>query len=264
MAFFVHSLSGMRFEKISVVAAGIALSASLLLAAAACSSSSGSATFGPDPDASPEAAAGDTGFFQVDAGDGSRDAPTTCAPALPPSFAPTWKAPGVDLTACKAADLTGYAAACLGQPYDVAKCDAFKATNAKCAACVESDSAAAQQAPILWHQARAYFTLDIAGCIAIEAKDTTGTGCAAAYQAIISCKELSCESCFSIQNPTFETFAACEKAAGTGVCATYGTTESTKCANVHDAAAPTSACFPGATDTTVDLFLKIAPLFCGG
>ena len=245
-------------------AVGMAAAGASLVAVAACSSDSGAATFGGDPDAQPESGAADTGFFSSDAGDAGRDGPTTCAPALPPGFAPTWKPPAVDLTACKTADLTGYAAACLGQPYDPTKCDAYKAASAKCAPCLESSSAAAQLAPVLWHDGRSYFTLNIAGCISIEAKDTSGSGCAASYQAIIECKELSCESCFGIQNPTFQTFSACEQAAGTSVCGTYGTTESQKCATVRDAAAPTSACFPGPTDTIVDLFLKIAPNFCGG
>ncbi len=264
MALFVHTLSGMRSGKILFVAAlAVTASSSGLLFAAGCSSSSG-ATFGADPDAQPESAPGDTGFFQTDSGDGGRDAPTTCAPALPSGFVPAWKPPAVDLTACKTAELTAYGAACLVQPYDAKKCDAYKTANAKCSVCVESDSAAAQLAPVLWHDGRSYYTLNLAGCIAIEGKDNTGTGCAAAYQTILSCKELSCDSCFAIQNPTFETFAACEKAAGAGVCATYGTTESQKCATVRDAAAPTSACFPGPTDTTLDLFMKLAPFFCGG
>jgi hypothetical protein len=263
---FVHTLNGMRSGKIFVVGVGsVVVACSCLVSiAAGCNSSSGEATFGGDPDAQPESSVADTGFFQDDGGDGGRDAPTTCAPALPPGFAPTWKPPIVSPTACKTADLTAYAAACLGQPYDPTKCDAFKAGSATCAACVESDSAAAQLAPVLWHDGRTYFTLNIAGCIAIESGDTTGAGCAAAYQAIIACKELSCDSCFSIQSPTFQTFAACEQAAGSGVCGTYGVTESQKCATVRDAGAPTSACFPGATDTTVDLFMKIAPHFCGG
>jgi hypothetical protein len=264
VAFFVHNPSGMRLEKIfGLLALAVLAPSATLLSFAGCSSS-GASTFA-DLDAAPESApAEDSSFFATDGGDASADAPTTCTPALPAGFTSTWKPPAVDLTACKAADLTAYATACLGQPYDPTACNTYKAANAKCAQCVESDATGAQLAPVLWHLSRTYYTLNIAGCIALEAKDQTGTGCAAAYQAVIACKELSCDSCFSIKSPSFATFAACEKNAGTGVCNSYGIAESTKCADVKDAAAPTSACFPAATDTTLDLFKKIAPLFCGG
>ena len=269
MAFFVHNPSGMRKDQIfallgvAMLAPGAALLSLASLASFAGCSSSGGSTFA-DLDAAPESAPGDSSFFETDGGDASADAPSTCAPVLPTGFTAAWKPPTVDLTACKTADLAGYATACLGQPYDPTACDTFKAANAKCAQCVESDATAAQLGPVLWHLSRTYFTLNVAGCIALEAKDQTGTGCAGAYQAVIACKELSCNSCFSIKSPSFATFAACEKNAGTGVCNSYGIAESTKCADVKDAAAPTSACFPAATDTTVDLFKKIAPLFCGG
>lgn len=259
----------MRFEEnlASAPATGTLLSLFFIFIAfaaeTACSASPGTSTFGADPDAGPEASAPlDGGTFQGN--DGAGDARTTCAPTLPAGFAPKWQPPASDLSACKAADRAGYAAACLAQPYVAATCDAFKTANAKCAGCLESDATAAQLGPVLWHDARTYFTLNIAGCIAVEAKDTTGAGCAGAYQSVVTCKEQACDACFAIQSPSFTTFAACEKAAGSGVCATYGAAEGTKCVGVKDAGAATSACFPSATDGAIDLFNKIAPLFCGG
>lgn len=249
----------MRFRRIVAAVAA----APLALVAFACGDSSTS-TFN-EADSASDGQFTDTSYFQDDSGDGARDAPTTCAPALPAGFAPAWKAPVTSATACKSGQLTAYAAACLGQPYNAGKCDAFKQANAACAACAESDDTAAQYGPVVWHDKRTYFTLNTAGCIAITSKDASSTGCAAAYQAVLVCQEVACDSCFSIQNPTFSTFQACEKSAGKTVCQSYAAGEGSKCATVHAPDAATNACFPASgTVTAADLFAQIAPLFCGG
>ena len=255
----MHSQSGMRLGKILVV---VASSAPIVAVTSMGCSDNGQSVFA-DLDAQVEGSPGDTGFFAADSGDGARDAPATCAPALPAGFAPAWKGPGVDTTKCLKTQLQGYADACLGQPYDPGKCDAFKQANAACAACLETDDTATAYGPIIWHSQRLFFTVNIAGCISIEQADPTGATCAAAYQADVVCKETACTSCFFIASPSFDTFAACEKTAGSSVCQTYAPPEATKCASAHAADAASTTCFPNASQGTVDLFLQIAPLFCG-
>jgi hypothetical protein len=232
----------------------------------ACSTSSGPSTFSGDTDAGGPLtdADNDTATFQFDTGPGDapRDAVSTCSPQSVPGFNPTWQAPGVTKAACTGTQLTGYSDACLAQPLDPNKCTAFKTANAACTACVETDDTAAKLGPIVWHRTRTYFTVNIAGCIAIEQNDTTQFSCGAAYQAAVSCKEKACDSCFSIDVPSFDAFTACEKNAGT-VCQSFDNSEQTTCTGLHDAGAPTNTCFPGTGEGTVQLFARIAPLFCG-
>jgi len=257
VALFVHTVIGMRRHRITVLlVVGLGCTAG-------CSSSSPS-TFSDGADSAPPADDPDSAIFSNDAGsDAPHDVTTTCALTSGAGFTPTWKAPVSNKTACAAPQITGYADACLTQPLDAAKCTAWKQANGSCAGCIESDDTAAEYGPVIWHDARQYYTLNVAGCIAIEQKDLAGAGCAGAYQASVSCNEASCENCFSIDVPSFDKFVACEKQAATGGCKTYAATESTKCATIHDADASTTACFAAGTENAAQIFARVAPLFCG-
>jgi hypothetical protein len=114
----------------------------------------------------------------------------------------------------------------------------------------------------VWHRARTYLTLNIAGCIAIEQNDKTEFSCGAAFQGAVTCKEKACDNCFSIDTPSFDKFSACEQQAGT-VCQSFVNSEAVSCTGLHDAGAATNACFPATGEGTIQLFARIAPLFCG-
>ena len=252
----LHNANSM-LARTSVVLAFV----SLIVGAVACSSSS-SSTFPDTTDGGDASSNADGDILATDGGGGS-DAPTSCVPSLAAGFAPTFKVPSTSKGACTAAQIQGYADACLAQPLDGNKCAAFKQSSSACDSCIEADESAATYGPIIWHLNHSYLTLNVAGCIAIEENDTSASTCAGAYEAAVTCNEKSCENCFASQSPSFDKFTACQRAATTSTCASFAATESSMCAHVHDADAAASVCFPATGDTTAQFFLKLAPIFCG-
>src|SRR4029077_723199 len=104
--------------------------------------------------------------------------------------------------------------ACLSPPIDAATCTAFIQANGSCASCLQSKETDAEYGPVIWHASNKYYTMNIAGCIANTENDTSASGCGAAYQAVLECKETACSACFAGANGSFSNFISCEQSAG--------------------------------------------------
>jgi hypothetical protein len=199
----------------------------------------------------------DTGFGPT--------ANATCAPVdLPATFKPTWRPPnGHHSGACSAGQISDFFTACLATPVDPARCSTFTQANGTCSSCLQTDDTAPSYGPVIWHDHRAFYTLNVPGCIANEQNDTSVQSCGAAYQADLECKQTSCTGCFAAANATFAAFAACEKQASQG-CGVYANALHNTCGDdIHDAGAPESKCLPPSTTAVKDVYAIFAPLFCG-
>ena len=73
---------------------------------------------------------------------------------------------------------------------------AFVQANVACAACSSSRTTrpTPKYGPVIWHSKPDLLvsTTNIAGCIANEQVDGGTSGCGAAYQAVVQCKETAC------------------------------------------------------------------------
>ncbi len=197
------------------------------------------------------------------AGEGGGEAgPTSCPPAIPASYAPTWNAP-IKKTACNAEELKGYYDACLAnaaQTEGNGTCKKFKTDHADCGACAEPEDGSG---PIQWHVSRKFYTLNVAGCIAVT-QDAPETGkCGDAYNAAVECSRESCESCFVIGG-TFNQFRDCQKSVqGTGICKSYEATQAATCTGYKNPGSPALACFNSGTEAQEVHFSRVIGLLCG-
>jgi hypothetical protein len=233
------------------------------LAVIACSDDSSSEFQETSADAGGSQDAG-TGFIvdSSSAADGAASA--SCNPALPDGFAPTWNPPKKS-AACSAAQLGEYYEACLtthaadaGDP-----CKTWTDANASCAQCVEP---ADGSGPIQWHRDRYYFTLNVAGCLAIQRSELGAGQCPAAYSAAIECERASCDGCFSAANATFGDFQVCQKAAKANTCTSYEGKVSDACGAGYSTpdGGTSYECFrqPGDANQK-DHFVRVEGIFCG-
>ena len=197
------------------------------------------------------------------ASDGGGEAgPASCPPAIPASYSPTWNAP-IKKAACTADELKGYYDACLAKAAQTegdGTCKKFKTDHADCGACAEPDDGSG---PIQWHVGRKFYTLNVAGCIAV-AQDAPEAGkCGDAYNAAVECSRESCESCFAIGG-TFSQFRACQKSVqGTGICKSYEATQAATCAGYKNPGSPALACFDSGTEAQEVHFSRVVGLLCG-
>lgn len=194
--------------------------------------------------------------------DGGDDATTAaCTPASVASFSPSPVGTkplyeGV----CTSAQLDAYYTACLTQPYSKTGCDAFKAANTACGACVDTADGDAQLGPVVWHDSRSWFTLNIAGCIATA--DKSHAACGAAYDALLQCKRAACVQCFSASTASFDKFNQCEHDAGTTVCESYLKQQTADCTTMGDGG-PSDQCIPPGGSSLQAAFDILAPKYCG-
>ena len=255
----------MAIVRFMVGVVGCSIAASLV-SLVGCSGSNDGSVFdgGSDMDAAP-APVFDAGTFAPD--DPTEDAgPTSCAPISTGTFTPTWKQPAPFAQgACSDVQMDGFYTACLNPPVNPSTCDNFVQANAACAKCLQSDDTDTNQGPVLWHSSHAYYTMNLPGCIANAEQNLAPTGCGAAYQAALECKQSECSACFTPTSGSFTNFVACEQAAGKGDCATYNTQLHNACGDaLHAAAASAAECIPATSATALDVYHRIAPLFCGG
>ena len=236
------------------------------LAMCACSGASTSSFPDPDlPEAAPPLAEtnGEAGSFF----DGSlvQEAATAlCDPQSVAGFEPAWTPPETwKQKVCTGAQISAFYAACLTPPISKAACQAFVSESGACAACLQSEDTAPTASAVVWHQHDAYWTVNVAGCIAEALSDPSGTGCGASYAAAIACRQASCNACWEGQGTTttFAEFSTCEEQAGQSTCLTYATAVPDVCGDLSQG--PGSACMPAAGATAEDAFMQIAPLFCG-
>jgi len=235
------------------------------LAAVACSSPAES-TFSPDPP-KPDAEDSSTGSLIPDGGgpgDGSEGGPSSCAPAIPATFAPSWTAP-VKKAACTDAELKAYFDACVADPGKTegdGTCKKFKTDNPECSACAEPDD---NTGPVQWNLNRKYQTLNTAGCIAVAQGAPEVGKCGEAYNAAVQCGRQSCEFCFGLGG-TFTQFQDCQKlAGGTGICKSYENAKTAPCVDYRKAGSPALVCFnDGGTETKEVHWSRVIGLLCGG
>ncbi|HSO39759.1 MAG TPA: hypothetical protein VLT33_44840 [Labilithrix sp.] len=236
------------------------------LAAVACSST-GDSTFAEEPPKPLIEPGPISNLVPDDAGGGGdggggEAGPASCPPAIPAAFAPTWTAP-TKKSACTTEELKGYYDACLanaGQTEGDGTCKKFKAAHADCGTCAEPDDGSG---PIQWHVSRKFYTINVAGCIAVTQDAPEAGKCGDAYNAAVQCSRESCESCFAIGG-TFTQFRDCQKSVqGTGICKSYETTQAAACTGYKNAGSPALACFNSGTEAQEIHFTRVISLLCG-
>lgn len=211
---------------------------------------------GPGVDGSPPA------FADANTGnDGS--GPVTCDPSLPDGFSPVWKAPAKK-SACSTAQLGEYFDACLAPPSPDGgnPCKDWTDANAACAECIEPTD---NSGPIQWHRDRYYYTLNVAGCLALERDEPEEGKCPAAYNATIACQRAACDGCFSAPNATFADFQNCQKASKSAVCSKFEGDVGTICGtDYNDPDGGAYDCFRRNDDPDQKThFVRVQGIFCG-
>lgn len=232
--------------------------------AVACESES-SSVFNENEDAGSDFGA-DTGpGFNVDSQTTQQDVeiPVSCTPSLPATFKPMWKVP-TKAAVCSLKELGDYFDACLtphapdaGDP-----CKTWTDAHATCAVCIEPTD---NTGPIQWHRDRFYYTLNIAGCLALERNEPDEGQCPAAYAATIQCQRASCDGCFSADGATFSDFQKCQTSARASACAGYEGIRGTTCGTTYnDPDGGAYDCFPRSKDEQQkDHFVRVKAIFCG-
>ena len=237
---------------------------SLALAVAACESESGSSFNENEKDAG----FADTGpGFNTDGAATGKDAqgPVDCNPSLPATFKPAWKAP-TKSAACSTPQLGQYFDACLtNQGPDAGNpCKTWTedTANKACAACIEP---ADNTGPIQWHRDRYYYTLNVAGCLALERNEPNEGECPATYAASIQCQRDSCDGCFQTEHATFADFQKCQGNAKQSACASYEGKIGQVCGTTYnDPDGGAFDCFRKNGDANQkEHFVRVEGIFCG-
>lgn len=237
-----------------------------LVSAAPCACSGASPDVFPGvPDAAeaapPTNSNGDGGSLFTEA------AAPVCDPQSVASFQPKWTPPEAwKQNVCSGTQISAFYVACLTPPIAKATCDAFvsAAANTSCAACLQTADSDATAGAVVWHESHAYWTVNVAGCVAQATGDPSGQGCGASYSAAIACRQASCNACWAGQGKTttFQQFSACEQAAGTSTCSSYAQAVPAACGDILKG--PGGVCMPASGSTAQEAYMQVAPLFCGG
>jgi hypothetical protein len=233
----------------------------------ACSSSDSPSTFG-NGGQDPSADSGTISPIVPDqsAGDASANAAAKCDPAIPPSYSPTWTAP-TKAVACQPEDITGYYDNCIkniADPSSKTTCATWTAAHTACTSCLEPTD---KSGPYQWYdsstQTRIAFTINVAGCIAIEQNKMAATDCGGVYAASVDCQRASCATCLDTGG-SWAQFRTCEQAVKQqGICKSYETQASATCTDLTKAGAPTLNCFQGSTEAQDVFFQRMETIFCG-
>lgn len=224
--------------------------ASVALVVVACSDEKEPSTFGGD---GVDASTDSPPVFGGSSSGGSSGLPTgeggtpgaKCEPTIANDYTANWTAPTAPATPgpCDATTVGTYYDECLatlGKPDHQTRCDAWNAANTACGACIEPTN---NSGPIQWHRSRFYYTLNVAGCIAVQ-QDKYGNGdCGYAYGAAVNCVRDACGGCWETGKSTFDDFRNCQNAAASvGLCKTLQSSQSSACPNVSSTD-PTKGCF---------------------
>lgn len=207
---------------------------------------------------------GDSGTFDFDGSLITEAAPAVCDPQSVSGWTPAWTPPEAwKQNVCTSSQIAGFYAACLTPPIVESTCQAFVGQNATCTACLQTEDTAPTSGAIVWHEHDAYWTVNVAGCIAQAMGDTAGTGCGESYSAAIACRQASCNACWAGQGTTttFAEFSTCEDQAGGTTCESYTNAVPAACGDLTTT--PASVCMPSSGATAQDAFMQVAPLFCG-
>ncbi len=207
---------------------------------------------------------GDSGTFDFDGALITEAAPAICDPQSVAGFKPTWTPPEAwKQNVCTPSQISAFYAACLTPPISETTCKAWVGQYATCSACLQTEDTAPTAGAIVWHEHDAYWTVNVAGCIAQATGDTSGTGCGGSYAAAIACRQASCNACWQGQGQTttFQEFATCEEQAGGTTCSSFAQAVPATCGDLTTS--PASVCMPSSGATAQDAFMQVAPLFCG-
>lgn len=248
----------------SVVVVAALFSSTFIVVACSSTSDSEFPAEPPKPDAGPDAPGP-----LVPEGGGLPDrapeaGPASCPPSIPPTFTPVWKAPAKS-AACTADELKDYWDACLANPGKTevdGTCTKFKTDHATCGACAEPDD---KSGPIQWQLNRKFYTLNVAGCIAVAQEALPEPEkCGEAYNAAVQCGRESCSYCFEAGG-TFNQFTDCQKEVGKlGICKSYESAQAAACQGYKDAGSPAIPCFNnGGAEAPEVHFTRVVGLVCG-
>jgi len=249
----------------SIVVASVGTFAALALAGCSGANPNVFPTPPVDSGTTPSEMNGDAGTFDFD-GALINEAPAAiCDPQSVSGWKPTWTPPETwKQSVCTMTQISSFYAACLTPPIVTATCQAFVTANASCTSCLQTEDTAPTAGAIVWHEKDAYWTVNVAGCIAQATGDTSGTGCGGSYAAAIACRQASCNACWEAQGTTttFAEFSTCEEQAGASTCSTYAEAVPNVCGNLSTS--PAGVCMPASGATAQDAFMQVAPLFCAG
>jgi hypothetical protein len=169
-----------------------------------------------------------------------------CEPTIASNYAASWTPPTAPASPgpCTTTTVGSYYDECLatlGKGDHKTRCDAWNAANTACGQCIEPTN---QSGPIQWHRSRFYYTLNVAGCIAIQQNAFANTDCGYAFGASVNCNRDACSGCFETGSSTFDDFTNCQNAAKmVGLCQTLNTQAGTECLGDLQTADPTKGCF---------------------
>jgi hypothetical protein len=248
----------------SFSSATVAVLATLATAMVCACSGTNPNVFPEPPDSGPTTVYPDASYGTF--GDGAAEAAAAiCDPQPVSTFKPAWTPPEAwKQTACTMSQISGFYAACLTPPISTKTCQDYVTANPSCSSCLQSEDTASTAAAVVWHEHDAYWTVNVAGCIARATNDASSAGCGASYAAAISCRQASCNACWAGLNTTttFDEFAACEQSAGSTTCSLFASAVPTACGNLSQG--PGSVCMPSSGATAQEAFMQVAPLFCAG
>lgn len=232
----------------------------------ACSSDDNKSTFTTTtPDGSFDAGpsiASDADPFQ--------DAPLVCKPTISATFAPTWTPP-VPSSACTTSQVDEYYTTCLANDssgnsqFTKPVCTNWIASAGDCGKCIEKDDLSS---PIQVFRDRLYYTLNNAGCIAIEQNDYDPGACGATYDAATQCRRDSCDHCFDQAGTQFSDFTSCQSAADTTGCTEFNQKSTAACVGYKTAGADGGVpqCFPltdaGTQEDPASFYKRVIGYFC--
>jgi hypothetical protein len=186
-----------------------------------------------------------------------------CEAAIPATFKATWLAPARQKV-CSPADLKGYYDACLADPSKKEQCSAWTKDHGTCTSCIEP---ADKSGPVQWHDSsttkRLFYTLNVAGCIAVQQDKVAESDCGATYNAAVQCGRSSCSECLETGG-SFPQFRTCQQAVQQeGLCKSYEAAMQAACQGITTAGQPSAQCFPGSAEAQVDHFVRVEGVFCG-
>jgi len=159
--------------------------------------------------------------------------------------------------ACGAGDIAAYDMACLNQASaSTAACNQFKTAKAMCAACLTSNATDSSWGPLVVFNG--VINVNAGGCFELA---DGNTDCAKSLQDTTLCEHQACDGVCPVKDQTsFNNWQMCDMTAQAQGCGMYFMAANT-CAMADDGGAAT-VCNAGSTFD--ELFMNIAPLFCGG
>lgn len=191
--------------------------------------------------------------------------PVDCTPSAS-SFTPTWKAPTKG-SACSADLLREYYDTCVNPGPDAGanpaqQCTSWLAAHGDCAKCLEPGD---NTGPIQFHRDRFYYTLNVAGCLAIERSEPEAGKCPATYSASIECQRKACDGCLLQNAAEFADFQKCQGTARTTDCKTYEDKIGQVCGTeFNDPDGGAYDCFrPSGDKDERTHFVRVEGIFCG-